>query len=332
MQRDLPGRGRRTRPSILLVVATGLICFGAPATASEAASPEALALLNDDLKRVWAHLRPALTEELSKMLCAELEQLEYRRGPASLRVNDADCQLSVEPPPGMTELATDRLAARAPLVGVWSAEVRLEILLQLRLRSRSLQKRLRVALELDLSAGCAVDVDDTDATLPRVERIEHPQVSLRVRLRSPRRSVDGWLERAGFLLEPLISWAIERAIDRLEPTLRSLEGIPGPVPGAGTPPYEESGDAVPLWEIVRRVDEKIRRDHMPHGTLLRAIMDRPARDSWQVAYAPSGPGNAGRTVAWGDGGDSAIWSGHYLASQAFRHAVTGEPAALGGID
>lgn len=67
----------------------------------------------------------------------------------------------------------------------------------------------------------------------------------------------------------------------------------------------------------------IRQRHLPNGTIIDPIF--ASRTSEQI-------------VAYTRGGDSATWTGHYLAAEAFRYKVTGSPdalanvwAALGGI-
>lgn len=64
------------------------------------------------------------------------------------------------------------------------------------------------------------------------------------------------------------------------------------------------------------IDANIRARHMPFGTLLDPIFDAP--DSDQV-------------VRYTRCGDSAIWTGHYLAAEAFRYKATGAPAALANV-
>jgi hypothetical protein len=61
--------------------------------------------------------------------------------------------------------------------------------------------------------------------------------------------------------------------------------------------------------------------HMPYGTLA------------DPAFASPYPGSAGYTtvVSYKRTGDGAIWTGHYLAAQAFRYAVTQSSDALGAV-
>jgi hypothetical protein len=66
------------------------------------------------------------------------------------------------------------------------------------------------------------------------------------------------------------------------------------------------------------ISSNIQRLHMPYGTILDPI------------FASSDPGSPTFTevVSYTRAGDSAIWTGHYLAAEAFRYSVTQSPDAL----
>jgi uncharacterized protein (TIGR03437 family) len=61
------------------------------------------------------------------------------------------------------------------------------------------------------------------------------------------------------------------------------------------------------------ISANIQARHMPHGTILDPIFAAP--DSDQI-------------IRYTRCGDSAIWTGHYLAAEAFRYKVTGSADAL----
>ncbi len=58
----------------------------------------------------------------------------------------------------------------------------------------------------------------------------------------------------------------------------------------------------------RRIARNLQRHHLPHGTVFDPIYAGPASDE---------------IVRYTHAGDSAIWTGHYLAAAAFEYAVTG---------
>src|SRR5262249_41192993 len=64
------------------------------------------------------------------------------------------------------------------------------------------------------------------------------------------------------------------------------------------------------------ISQNIRQRHMPHGTILDPVFK--TADSDEIDY-------------YSRGGDSAIWTGHYLAAEAFRYRVTSAPEALENV-
>jgi hypothetical protein len=73
--------------------------------------------------------------------------------------------------------------------------------------------------------------------------------------------------------------------------------------------YGSENDAV-------AISNNIQQRHLPHGTILDPVFAAP--DSDQI-------------VGYARGGDSAIWTGHYLAAEAFRYRVTGSSEALENV-
>ena len=65
------------------------------------------------------------------------------------------------------------------------------------------------------------------------------------------------------------------------------------------------------------IDANIQARHMPYGGIIDPILSLPGL-SQVTDYTRCG--------------DSAIWTGHYLAAEAFRYKVTGDPAALTNIN
>lgn len=64
------------------------------------------------------------------------------------------------------------------------------------------------------------------------------------------------------------------------------------------------------------ISANIRARHMPYGTILDPIFAAPGSQ---------------HIVSYTRCGDSAIWTGHYLAAEAFRYKVTGSPDALANV-
>ncbi|HZU28449.1 MAG TPA: hypothetical protein VFA04_23185 [Bryobacteraceae bacterium] len=64
------------------------------------------------------------------------------------------------------------------------------------------------------------------------------------------------------------------------------------------------------------IDANIQARHLPFGTIADPIYASPTRD---------------QIVGYTRCGDSALWTGHYLAAEAFRYKVTGDAAALANV-
>jgi hypothetical protein len=64
------------------------------------------------------------------------------------------------------------------------------------------------------------------------------------------------------------------------------------------------------------ISNTIQQRHMPNGTIIDPIFASPSSQE---------------IVAYTRGGDSATWTGHYLAAEAFRYKVTASPDALANI-
>jgi hypothetical protein len=73
---------------------------------------------------------------------------------------------------------------------------------------------------------------------------------------------------------------------------------------------------ISLLRIAEEVRLTLERRHLPHGTILDPIFTSP--ESNVVDH-------------YTRGGDSAIWTGHYLAAEAYRFAVTRSPEALESV-
>src|SRR6266545_2412488 len=65
------------------------------------------------------------------------------------------------------------------------------------------------------------------------------------------------------------------------------------------------------------ISNNIQARHTPYGTILDPVFAGPAND---------------QIVSYSRCGDSAIWTGHYLAAEAFRYKVTQSPDSLNNVN
>jgi hypothetical protein len=111
------------------------------------------------------------------------------------------------------------------------------------------------------------------------------------------------------------------ANDEMLQAVELLKGqIPLQWPPAGTPLNRNGVTPAPPssvdWATPRNALEQGITSHMPYGEVLS--IDQP-RSAGKVA---------GTQRTYGLDNDSAIWTGHYLAAEAFRYAATSDQAAL----
>src|SRR5262245_49550990 len=78
---------------------------------------------------------------------------------------------------------------------------------------------------------------------------------------------------------------------------------------AGVPAYASEEDAL-------RISNNIQALHMPYGVIMDPVFAAPTSEE---------------IVGYSRTGDSAIWTGHYLAAEAFRYRVTGSPEAFDNL-
>lgn len=69
----------------------------------------------------------------------------------------------------------------------------------------------------------------------------------------------------------------------------------------------------PFERAVQTISAEIRDRHLPFGTIFDPVFAGP---------------QSNEIVAYSRAGDSAIWTGHYLAAESFRFAASGAPDAL----
>lgn len=288
---------------------------------------------NLELQQVWDRLLPDLTAQLQAQGQA-LQGSLYSRGAIDIEVvNVQTTQSQMAIAPGLTSLSHDRVDLRLPRQGGWELILEADIRVQITITG-SIAPAVNIPVKItisDLSAEIEVEFDQSDPTRPVLTRAGQPNIQFNVRIDSSSSLLNQVTPVLTPIANALAHYALNNALGGVLPALSGLQGLPGPVPGLPAVPYTDSGTPVPFEQIMTAIDAKIRANHLPFGTLLGAVMSVPQLNSWEDAYAPGGTGLAGTTDRWTSGGDSAIFTGQYLASQAFRYAATGDPAAMDNL-
>jgi hypothetical protein len=111
--------------------------------------------------------------------------------------------------------------------------------------------------------------------------------------------------------------------------LLSPESLSWPPAGAAVNPEGQAhwplASPVDFASPVSTLEQGIAATHMPYGAVLS--IDYP------IPGPPRPPGAKQKksTYTYGIDADSTIWTGHYLAAEAFRYAMTHDPEALGQV-
>ena len=300
-------------------------------------SPQGLAVFNADVQATYDRLRPALEVELRRQAEAQLGALKHDEGRWSVKVDQIRAiRLEIQRAPGFRALTTEMVKVALPAQGTWRIEVEVDISAHYDAKWRWLRKTLhfrkvRIILE-DVKAIAAAHFDTTDPLRPLVSRVDRPELSFKIKLRSTR-LLTGLIVRAATpFANKFARKALADALDTLTPQLAALQGLPGDMPGAGSALLTDSGTATPFQELVDNVEAKMEAVHLPHGMIVMVETDAPSSASWLDDYKNGGAGLSGNvTNPHGDFGDSAIWTGHYLSAQAFRYRETGSAQALANV-
>jgi hypothetical protein len=318
---------------------TGSTASGATGTGVTSQLPSAPAntpgttereIFNTEFQAAWTKILPGLKVMLDQEAQAMAGSV-WGAGILDVEITNLTAQNSrMDPAPGMTHFANDRIKVRLPAQGTWDLILEGDIRITVSIGSWSTHYDIPVTIKAaNLSAEIEAEFDHSDPLRPVLSRVGQPAIDFDVQIDTSA----SWLAQVTPILTPIADLfakrALNNALNGLLPALQGMSGqLPGQIPGDGAPPLQDSGIAVPFEEIVTNIDAKARAHNQPHGMIFTVYMDTPQHDTWEDAYVNGGPGNVGNVVRCGSGGDAAIFTGQYLAAQAFRYYTTRTPEAL----
>jgi hypothetical protein len=167
-----------------------------------------------------------------------------------------------------------------------------------------------------ISISAPVDFDMSDPRRPVATKIGAPAIAMRVSITSPQPLIQQAAGPLGTLIGNVLQGALlgagMLAPSQLQATIASLNVAPWGRGGPGALPV-----AAPIDLAARAADisDEMQRVHMPFEMVLEVRFDQP------------GYGN-GSPIGYDDFGDSAIWTGSFLAGEAMRLDVTQDARAL----
>ncbi|MHC4390557.1 MAG: hypothetical protein ACYS22_04470, partial [Planctomycetota bacterium] len=182
-----------------------------------------------------------------------------------------------------------------------------------------------------ISGAVDVTVSDIRITQPAVFDMTNPanvmltsagtpQIQLTLTLDSPTIIVSQVAPVLTQILDPLVRSAlVVGAVYAQQQVGLLLAGFPqGPPWGLGSPAVTPHPAARPLDVVAEEVSVELQSHHLPFGTLFPTVFDTPVQ--------------GGNVVGWHHHGDSITWTGNYVAAEAYRYEVTGDPRAKAGLE
>ena len=301
--------------------------------ASVARQDAARDAFNDELQSLWDKVRPDAAIRLENELkdLAQQGKLGYVNGAINAGItNVRSVTLDAILGPGFNTLRHDKAVLAIPTAGNWKITADVDVGVSATIAGLTIPITLPVILEVSVEALLDVDIDDSDPTRPVIQRLNTPQTTISVVVRSNIAQAQVYLNYLNSLGSAIANIGVQYLINSMVRPM--VTGFPGPVWADGAAPLADSGVATPFEEVAVNVCNKIRRDHMPHGCLHRIRMDVPNDDeSWLDGYRNGGPGNQGTVQGYSGESDSAMNTAYFLATEAMRHRLTGAPDALDNL-
>jgi len=282
-----------------------------------------LATWNNLLAESWPTARRIVDEQVEKLLRQQAAALS--QGTIQiLAINNLVIDTAAPPSVyGANNGPTQQLGVSVPSApGAWRLAATLEI------GTVQTLNVLGVSIPITVSFDVSVDVsnirisdsgtlDVTNPARPTVQGTAVPQATIQLALSSNSPLLSQVLPVLTGILDPIIRVAIvgggyyaQREIANLIPTF-----IPAQPWGLGAPAPAVVSPAPDLRRIAEDISTEIVRVHMPDGITVPVKFDSPT----------FGQGNVVATLDHVDAGD---WTGRYVAAEAYRYDLTGDPRAL----
>lgn len=287
-----------------------------------------LVKFNQELSELWElegkkRLEEALVDGITK-----LEGQKFESGKNSVTIEKVkEVKPKVEAAPGFGKLDYEGIELDLPLAGFWSVKTKIQGKIKQKVLFFTLKKSFEAKVKLSaVRATAKVDLDASDPEAPKLSAVHPPEVSYKLTITTNKWYLNLLLIFLQPKLEAELQDAIDEAIASITPKLDALVGQPADY-GKGGPSVSDSGEPTDYLGAALAISDKIAKFHLPYKTLVETSYSKPYYGTWQESFADPAF-DSGEPVSYGGFGDSAIWTGHYLAAEAFRHAVTKDPAAL----
>jgi hypothetical protein len=298
-----------------LLLAFSAAALGGTSPASPFSLPAASqAELDGALAGTWVAVQPTLAADLQK----EIQKLQGSVHGSLTIQTLALMSKDLSSPPRLVVTPTasgQQVEAFLPR-GAWSFVLsgKVEYTVKVLFVTAHIGEDVTLAVT-NLQATETLQLDTSNPTVPQCTQAGNLQLNYDLAVTTPSTILNVLLTLGKPLIDSLIQSALQNALKKIDAEIGLLVGQPPATPwGNGAPipaPFSQQPD---VQAASLAVDADIQSVQTPYGGIVTAYMSSPT-------YGQGTP------LHYEGYGDSAIWTGHYLAGEAFRYAVTKDPAA-----
>jgi len=269
------------------------------------------------IKEILPQLRETDLGTELKLEDIKIKKINFKTSPKIDQISDTQFKVDFPPNSNWSTTLQITLRVRVPLFGNWRTE-------KIFLTIKNIKGYFSMSYE-EVSTG-RFDLHSVSAKVTNFEiDIESPGLILDLILSALNTRAN---DLAQDFVDDLTKSITAKSI------LEDKDKFAFQVYGLGKPQKSEMQNYdFKLWEtIATNIDEKVMREHFPYGASLvlpvlnKKVQDGTWLDDFQTPYH-----SKGQVVDYEAYGDSAIWTGHYLAAQSFRHAVNKDNQSLRNI-
>ncbi len=280
---------------------------------------------NELIANGWPHLAPRIELEVKAALQNAVGNA--LNGLSVLSLTSVDLDVSAAPAIGVQHQGSvENLNIYAPAhPGSWS--LRLNTVLggtvPINLFGISTQIAIQAPMTLTVSgiqATAPVHLDLVSNAVPELLSAGTPALQLQIALTSTSPILNTVTGLVTQLLDPIVRAALMVGVIYAQHEIGLLlQSMPNDADwGKGGPGVQPLATTVPLEPLALGVSDEIQRHHIPHGNMYPTNFDQPDQ--------------GGQVTSYRGHGDSALWTGAYLATEAYRFDLTGDPHALTRVD
>ena len=272
--------------------------------------------LDSALAGTWTAVQPTIDGVLAR----ELQKLAGMKS-GSLKINSLTVvKKDLSSPPRLVITNTSSTSAQIELflpASTWEVELAAQLEYDVNLGGITIPITIGATVDVqNIQATETLLLDTTDPTLPVCTNAGKIQLNYNLDINSSGTISGPALSALKPLIDTFVSGLVQAQLANFDAILANLAGQPvaSRIWGLGAPARAPFGQQPDLEKAALAISDDIQAVHTPYGGVVTAYMSDPT-------YGQGSP------THWEGYGDSAIWTGHYLAGETFRYAVTKDPKA-----